>query len=122
MGTNQTMDRNVRDEVARTLASLDHLAQLEAGPDFLPRLRARMAATGLLTAPPRRFPRILMPALRPALLALLLLVNLLTIAFVARANRSGKDAGPGSVMAVAADYSLTQDADDLLPAREENGR
>ena len=118
----RTIQGPIQDEVERTMACLDGLERLEAGPDFLARVRRRVAGEDRQPVPtPWRRP-FFAPLLRPALLAVLILANLFTIVLVARAGRTRDAARAASVQAVASDYALTQDLDDLYGATEETGK
>jgi hypothetical protein len=114
----------VRKEVEKTLASLDRMERLDAGSAFFAKLQARLEAEARKPAPARRpgfFP-VLLPRLRPVLLGLLILINILTVVFVAKAGRSGAGAKKTSVMTVADDYSLDQNLDDFNLSGEEKGK
>jgi hypothetical protein len=102
----------IRKKVEETLASLDHMEQLEAGPTFYSRLKARIDAGKGKPAPSSLFffPR----AFRPVLLAILILINLITIVHVVKSGGSGEKVEPVSIKTVAADYSFNQNLDDLI--------
>lgn len=111
----------VREKVEETLASLDRMERLDAGPAFFSKLQARLGAEA--ERPVRfRLPNLLAPALRPALLAILVLVNILTVVFVAKAGARREGLEKATVMAVAADYSLGQNLDEFDLAGEEAKR
>jgi hypothetical protein len=118
------MEEHIRDEVERTLASLDHMERLSAGPAFSARLMARLDSGEGQVASRRLplIPRVFVPVLRPALLAILVLGNLLTIVSVAKSDHSTTWLDKGSVTTVAADYSLTEDPEGPFLSRKEIGK
>ena len=114
----------VRKNVEETLASLDRLERLDAGPAFLSKLQARLEAEVKKTVPSPRpgfFP-VLIPRLRPVLLGLLILINILTVVFVARASRYREEMKKTSLMTVANDYALNQNLDEFNLSGEEKGK
>jgi hypothetical protein len=118
---NMTKQDLVREQVEETLASLDRLERLDAGPAFFSRLQARLGAEAEKPVHSSlfRLPRVFTPVLRPALLAILVLVNILTVVFVAKAGAHREEVEKASVMAVAHDYSLNQSLDEFNFARED---
>jgi hypothetical protein len=114
----------VRDKVEETLASLDRMERLDAGPAFFSKLQARLGAKTEKPVRPGwfRLPKVFAPALRPALLAILVLVNILTVVFVAKTGTQQKEVEKASVMTVAADYSLSQNLDEFNFAGAEVGK
>jgi hypothetical protein len=124
-GQKMAKQDHVRAKVEETLASLDHMEQLQAGPAFISRLQARLAAGAGQPAQSRRLfrlPQVYAPVLRPVLLALLILVNLLTVVFVARTSAAQGKAEKTSILTVAKDYSLDQNLDELYFAGKEMGK
>jgi hypothetical protein len=111
----------VRKKVEETLTCLDRLERLDAGPAFFSRLQARLGAAAEKPVQPGlfRLPRVFTPVLRPALLALLVLVNILTVVFVAQAGVHREEVEKASVMTVAHDYSLNQSLDEFNFAGED---
>jgi hypothetical protein len=111
----------VREKVEETLASLDRMERLDAGPAFFQRLQARLGTEAEKPVRPGllRLPKVFAPVLRPALLAILVLVNILTVVFVAKAGAHREEVEKASVMTVAADYSLNQNLDEFNFAGEE---
>lgn len=122
-GCEQEMTKHdhVREKVEETLASLDRMEQLEAGPAFFSRLQERLAAGEGEPAPSRllRLPGVFVSILRPVFLAILILVNLLTVVFVAKTSNSRGKVKKASVMILAVDYSLNQNPDELHFTGEE---
>jgi hypothetical protein len=114
---NMTKQDLVREQVEETLASLDRLERLDAGPAFFSRLQARLGAEAEKPVHSSlfRLPRVF----TPVLLAILVLVNILTVVFVAKAGAHREEVEKASVMAVAHDYSLNQSLDEFNFARED---
>lgn len=111
-------DTRVQEEIEKILDSLKGMERLEAGPAFAAQLRARISA---LDAAGRRR---LAPwaLLRPALLALLVLANLLTLAAAARSLSEEKRSERAAIQAMAADYDMEVEADPLAGAGKERER
>jgi hypothetical protein len=109
----------VREHVDEILTSMDHMERLDAGPAFFSKLRARLNTEAIAPSRrPRLFP-VWVPKLRPVFLALLILVNLVTVIFAIRAGASGEKSKKTSLGIVAEDYSLDQNLADLYSSSEE---
>lgn len=80
-------DHRIEHEIERTLTAFDSSTRLKASPWFAHRVRTRVAAAQDSQAPLRWFA---LPRLRPALLALIVLLNLVTA--VVAIQRSEHDA------------------------------
>lgn len=109
----------IEQEIAKTLACLDNIENIEAGPYFYSRLRAKLETP---VEPREHWYRRLfgMQLLRPAFLILLVVVNLITAVLVLQ-NKSGSvDYRGEHLSAVAEEYSLhsTKDNDYLYGGLE----
>ncbi len=71
----------IRNEVEKTMTSMDHMDTLEAGPYFYTRLQARMRAMET-EAKPSLWELLGARVLRPAVLTLLLLINIISVSFM----------------------------------------
>jgi hypothetical protein len=108
----------VAEKVAETLAGFDAMERLDAGPDFFSKLQARINA-GSGEPAPADWPRFFSPILRPAFLALLIAINIVSVVFVARTGQARDKAEKATVGTVARDYSLDQNLHELYFAAED---
>ena len=89
--------KSIDDGVTRTLSSLDGLEDIDAGPYFFTRVRQRLADTQ--AAPGWGL------WIRPVYIALILLLNLVTISVTLTSDRT-RDTRTSEVAAFAQEYSL----------------
>ena len=98
--------RRIDREVERTLDSLDHINDIEVGPFFYARLKARIQAPSE-TSPPWLF-RFLLGRRAPALLASVLVLNILTAVVILRDdNGTQAEVREDYVSVVASEYFMT---------------
>lgn len=95
----------IEQEIAKTLACLDNIENIEAGPYLYSRLRARLETP---VEPREQWYRQLLSKqmLRPAFLIVLVVVNLITAVLVLQNNRGRIDHRRVHLSAVAEEYSL----------------
>ena len=97
MSDERNRDR-IDDEVSRTLSSLDGFEDIDARPYFFTRVQQRLAD---MKAAPGWGIRI-----RPAYIAIILLLNIVTISVTLTRDRSDSSARTSEVAALAQQYSL----------------
>jgi hypothetical protein len=95
--------KQIYDEVEKTLRAMDHLPRLEANPFLYTRIQARLASEAA-TQSNLAFIR---TKFKPAILALLVLLNVLTAVHFFKADDPKHDADQ-LISALSSDYSTTQ--------------
>jgi len=97
MNDEQTRQR-IDDEIERTLSSLDGLDDIDAGPYFFTRVQQRLADTQSAPGWGLR--------IRPAYIALILLLNIVTISVTLVSDPGKTSIRTSEVAALAQQYSL----------------
>jgi len=110
----KTKNERIEIEVEKTLACLDEVERIEAGPHFLTRLLTRIRD---LERGPKALalPVFIYRLLRPALLGLMIAINVILAVLMFDSGRSQAETRKDSISAMASYYGLQEsDVDSLI--------
>ena len=100
-------EKKLTREVEKTMASLDHFEAIKAGPDFYSQVDKKIRN---LSKPQKNSfkPRFGFPLLRPALLIIIILFNLVSIVLLLQEREPGQDSRDEYIATLMDEYNLVQ--------------